>query len=572
MGKMTKISQKEFFTPLKSMFFLLGIVVLACAAHVNFFLKDARPFIDHDWDYFSSGHLAPVTVMYKFLMFLSAEFFPKMHVSGFFIYKICNLIMLIPSIVFMYLGASFLYSRFIGLVAAFLFISQPEILNVFHKSGVNIVTVFLFSAMVFAYIRSDFFRNFEFSLLSVLAAILLFLHHHSSLLYLSVTVSVFVISSYGKARSNQRIKRNIKICLAAGLVFVAGDLVVNFLRYREYFKTASDYFNAGFNISSVSLSDSLLSFVGRSAFNFWQMYNYYQFHFNFYGILTLAGLLFYCCRFICCLKRKDTIDFVSLSEFQFFLISVIIMMVLSTGICHTAIFITPVYVLLIILNAGLVFRIQNRYGAFWRGKVFIFLFSGFGFLYGCFSLFYPHKLVEAQVKDMMYYLPCKDDLNILAVRDFYTDRKNGITNFALVPATPYDEATVDLIDFYFSIEIGPEAKHFSDTYDYLLVLYDLYKYENPHRKIFLPDLEEKARRHLAGLIKDKQLFLEKVVPFRWLTHQKHIFFGFSGHKEEVCKRYSGFSQIKDLYSDSYKGTKEDLLPERSCLLFVYTLK
>lgn len=572
---MTEDRQKEFFTPFKSIAFLLGIIVLACVAHINFFLHDARPCIDHDWSYFSSGHLAPVVFIYKLIMFLAAEFFSKIPVGGLYIYKICNIFLLIPSVFCIYFSSSFLYNRFAGIFAAFLFISQPEILNVFRKSGVNIVTIFLFSAMVLAYIRSDFCRKLVFSLITVLFGVLLFLHHHSSLLYLTCSVSVFFVFSYNKAKNIQVITKNIRICMILCLIFLSVDISTNFLRYREYFKTALDYFNAGFKGESVSFLDTLLVFFLRSASNLKQMYNYHLFHFNFYGIFVLSGLIFYFINTMRCLKRKDLRNFVSLMEIQFFVVAAMIILVLSTGICHTPIFIAPVYVLLIILNSGIISRLQNICKDFMGGRIFLFLFTLFVFSFGCLSLFYPQALVKPQIRDMMYYIPSSDNLNVDIVRDFYRKKKEGISNFALIPATPYDEASADLLDFYFAIDIGFSSDYASSRYDYLLVLYNLYEYDNPHRKIFLPEIEEKVRHHILAkpyVFDDKQLSLERIVPFRWLTHKKYLSFGFSEQKENTCARYSGFAELSKRYPDSYRGTAQDLVPERACLLFIYTLK
>lgn len=190
---MLSANKKEFFTSFNAFIALAGIVVLSILAHALFFMQDMRPLLDHDSYYLVSSDFKFFVFLYDTISSLLNHYFPLLSYDGFFLYKMLNLVYLLPLIIFTYLTASSLYDRGVGLLAAFLMVSFPAVLNAFHKSEVNFMMIACYSMCIFFYTKSNFFKNIYFSLFCLLSFVFMSFHHYSFLLYLNVLIPVIVL-------------------------------------------------------------------------------------------------------------------------------------------------------------------------------------------------------------------------------------------------------------------------------------------------------------------------------------------------------------------------------------------
>lgn len=605
-------SKKEFFTRLRTVFFLVGIIVLACTAHVNFFLNDGRPFMDHDGYYFISGYLGHIVFIYEILAAFFNKFFPLFEYDGFLLYKSVHLFFLIPMIFFTYLSAAFLYGRAYGLLAAFFVVTAPDILNIFHKSEINFLTAALFSMVVYFYIRSNRLKNLYFAVLFMLSLYLFFLHHYSSLLYMAAVVPVYFLSlwhrSYGDKKTKQRIS------YLAGLVFLllTLDTFWHWERYFSYIQTGIVYVHKIFH-SDLFFS----SYVGENLlvkyfYSFLLLYDNYYFDLgvNLYFLSFLFSSLWCAVVFLYKGIRKISFSEMEYMQLQFVLILWLSLIFLCSGIGTDVfavfVFFAPLYVLVAVLNAGVLYRFYGRYAkaAVFRGLFFTGMFTFV--VYGLFSLFYPKALVEGSYTygdNYFYYLPQEDDYNIPKHLQFFEAEGIAVADQKLLFFPIPDSYYTDLMNFYFSVRTGGELKNISSPaereYKYLWVAYDvtknkalgnvrciqdyldkswdkkdfisdfkkrevvtdLFNWYQDFNTVLIAEIEEDiSARVNKKTMSDfkKEAVLLKVLPFDVKLK--------AGYKVEE------FAMLEEKYKESFKGNISDLKPFRKCLVFIYRVR
>lgn len=540
---------------------LACIIVLSLAAHINFFLKDARPFLDHDWHYFTEGHLIPIVWLHAMLEAVVGFCFPFLDYNSFFLYKLANGFFLVPAIIFTYLSASFLYNRFAGLLASYFLITVPCILNVFHKSSVNLLTVSLFAVIVYFYIRSNCFRNLYFSLFFLITLYMFFLHHYSSLLYLSVLLPVYIAFSAYRLKKNQNIVRKIRSLCVFLFCLLLIDFLFNFARYKGYFDAGLYYFDYHFKVQADSFWVACLSFLKKCGHNLGNIYNYYFLYFSFYSFFSLIAIICYLYQIISMRLKKIYFSAAEFMETQFVVIVLGILMLLSTGICKASLFVAPLYVILAILNAGIIFKMYKNYGHRAIGRIAVFIFTFLVFVHGFFSLFYAHWLITEDARPMAYYSYNNDDFNISAYMNFIDNAGAKEVNFDIIAADEYSEGKTTLFKFYFVLRMKERINNDFLKANYVFVLHDLIDEEFVTDTKSLLAIEQAARAQILsrpeGVI-EKDIALKHVLPYGFLEHR--VF------------KYRDFKLLKQKYKESFTGTISDLMPKRDCLVFIYELK
>lgn len=559
---MSEARGKIFEGPVFYVFMLAAIVVLFLSAHINFFLQDGRPFLDHDWHYFTEGHMMPVVWLHTILERAVEICFPNMGYNNFFLYKLANGFFIIPPIIFIYLTASFMYDRFAGIFAAYFFVTFPGVINVFHKSSVNLLTVCLFSIIIYLYVRSNCFRNLHYLLMFLVSLYVFFLHHYSSLLYLSVLVPVYVFFSFYRLKKNKNLVRKVRYFFIFIFCFFLIDLAFNFARYKGYFTAGMYYFDYHFKVQADSCFSAFLNFFQKCGRNLVIIYNYYFLYFSFYSFFSL---LFLICHIYLIFVRIAKKIYFSASEFvevQFVFMFLGILLLLSTGICKASLFVTPVYFVVAVLNAGIIFKMCNSKSYPMLNKILAFVFVFVVLVHGIASLFYPHLLTTAEPRPMAYYSYTQDDYNVLAYMDFI-DRVSmeEDVNFDIIAADEHSEGKTTLFKFYFSLRLKERINSDFLKANYIFVLTDLVDTGSTKEIKSLLSMEEVAYRkiltHKEGISK-KNISLKHILPYGFLSYMVY--------------KYSDFSGIEEKYGESFTGSMGDLMPKRDCLVFIYEVK
>lgn len=582
-----------------------GIILLSVFAHMNFFVQDGRPFLDHDWYYFENGSLGGLTFFYNAFVLFMDTFFKSFEYNGFFLYKMMNLFFLVPLIVFVYLSVSFLYSRAYAVCAAFVIVSVPEIINVFHKSEINFLTVCVFSAVVYLYIRSDSFRNLYYSFLFSASLYLFFRHHYASLLYMSAMFPVMFAFYLCRVRKNKKTQKKIILSL---LVLILGFLAVfyfDFVRCRYYLDAAFVYIE-----DSGGLKNFLgWGFIYTLAENIVYLYNKFGVAGFFKVKINPYLLLFVFSCFVLLadaavrrIKKTEGKNIFNL-ENQFALM-VMLYLVISSGsglfsyrdIYTVSIFFAPIYVLIVMVIAGVFYRLYGKYGNSKVVKIIYgLLFSGI-LIYGFLSLFCSEMLVDKQDVDVDCYVAYEDNYNIAAHLDFF--RQESIDVKDMVFTVAFEEYSADLIALYFLVrnnnfaDMRLYAPKKDAKYVWVLSLYDpegnyseeliFKRFYKPSRRntssaslsffkikpffdllahsltplsVSLPMLEEGAKKTARKEVAGKTLSLVKILPF--------------GIKVEQIYKIRGIEKLKYLYGDSFLGKGEELATARQYLVFIY---
>lgn len=560
--------EKEFFTKGKSVFILLGIIILACAAHVNFFLKDGRPFLDHESHYFIEGFLSPLIFVYKIVFYVLSNYLPFFDYDSFFVYKMTNLFFFIPVIVFTYLSASFLYSRAFGLLAAFFVATTPDVLNIFRQSEINLISASIFSVLVYLYIYNVYFRCWQVSVCFFILFYCFFMHHYSSLLYLIAIALVAFCSFFAKARQRKDIRIKMFVLLFLLLVF----FMFNFDRSMKYVNMGIHYL-----VESVA-GERIDGFFGVYVLNWSFLYNNFavdagMFRLNIYMILFAVCVGFYGFSFLVRRKKEYAYTY-SLTESRFIIVVLISLLFLGRGLCNIMVFFAPLYLLISVLNAGMFFKFYTKYGRFLLVKISIFIFVLLFLLYGCLSLFYPKILIRRQGREVDYYIHNSDNYNLPAHVRFIKEKrldigKGEIWFFNLYHRIAENIFAYDsgIINFYFLFKSQSDLCTIfdapSDRYRYVWALYNCdVDIEDP-KGIMLMDIERKVfsvleEKELKAKYIEADLELVKILPF--------------GLEVELSTVVRGLDDIKAKYIRCYEGKAEDLFPFRRCLVFIYKIK
>lgn len=605
-------NKKEIFTPFRSVVLLLGIIILACTAHVKFFLDDGRPFIDHDGYYFISGYLGHIVFIYELIAAFLNKFFPLFAYNGFFLYKMVNLFFLIPLIVFTYLSAAFLYGRAYGLLASFFVVTAPDILNIFHKSEINFLTATIFSMLMYFYIRSNRLRNIYFSLMFICSLYVFFLHHYSSLLYMAAVGVVYFLTFCYRCKGSKKTKQHFFYIVGFCVLLITVDVFFHWERYFFYMRTAMDYIHKIFH-NDLFFS----SYVGESLrdkylYSFRLLFNNYYFHFgvNLYFLSFLITSFWLGAAFIYKCIRKISFSEIEYIQLQFLCILWVCLLFLCSGIGTDVfavfVFFAPLYGLVAVLNTGFLYRLYGRYAKIKVFKAFFIAGVVAFIVYGLFSLFSPKSLVCGSYRygdNYFYYLPQQDDYNIPAHLAFFEEEGIDVAGREMLFLPMPDSYYTDLMDFYFSVRMRGSLQDLLSPpavpYKYIWVAYDATKNKalgsvrqiksRVKRAFSKKDLSYGLRKNemafdmldwyrdfnavsfleiekKIGLIVNKKTmsdFKKEAVLIRILPFDFELKAGYE---------IKGFEKLKQKYSGVLKGNVTDLEPFRKCLVFIYKVK
>lgn len=605
MEKVNSRGEKERLSKASGMLLLCGIMLLAVFAHINFFMHDGRPFLDHDWYYVENESLKPLAFLYNIFIAFMGVFFKCFEYDGFFAYKFMQVFFLLPLAVFVYMTAGFLYGRLYGLLATFMVVTTPDIINVFHKSGINFLTASMFSAVVYFYVRSNWFRHLPYSFLCLVSLYLFFLHHYGSLLYMSAMLPVLFVFYLFRIRKNKRMQTKIIL----SLLLITGGVISLWCfdseRCRYYLDAAFVYIK-----DTGGLKNFLgMEFISAIIENVFYLYNKF-------GVVGLSRfkvnpylLLF---GFSCLLLTLDTVYAVAKKtegkrifnlENQFVLI-IFLYLFISAGSglfsyrdMHTvSIFFAPLYILVAIVISGVLFRCSEKYSESRVMKIIYGVLFLCIFLYGFFSLFYSGVLVDNQDPDVDCYVVCEDNYNIPAHLEFF--REENLDVRKIVFAAAFDDYNSEITSFYFwvrnknRLDKGLFLPKDNPAYVWVLSLYDpedkyseeltfkrfyapadrnasslnlsffsvkpfwnMLEYTLTPLSVSLPALEKATSVKASKEVLGEKIQLIKILPF--------------GLKTEKVYRLKGLGKLNSLYQNSFKGCDADLAVSRQYLIFVY---
>lgn len=552
---------KELFTPLRSGIILLFLIVLACWGHVNFFSNDMRPFIDHDCYYLDVGNLDVTLFLYNSAQMLLCKMFSSLTYDNFFLYKMINLFFLVPTIVFTYLSASSLYSRRAGLVSAFFLITSPGILNIFHKSEINLYTALILSVSFYFYVKSDCLRNLKHTIFLALSLLVLLMHHYSSLLYLSVIFFVISVSLRNKNKKNKRGKLLVLYSFVLGVLACA--LFMDSNKYMGGISLLREYVSSYPN-TDLKFYEVVVIFVKKCLVSLSFFKDYFAFRFDFYRYATLLLMVFYFARVaLLQMKTKKMLpsDVVFL---QSVVIVLLFLILLSVGMGSIVVFFAPLYVFIAVLNAASLEYIFCRYGKYLWGRVIIaFLLASF-FIYGICSLFYPNMLVKSMEQNSSMFAYVEDDFNLNEHIDFYSQKKIPLESVGVIPldSKMYMAARLYGLTLSFEIPFSFEDKEIVPK-QYQAVFYsfsesDVLSVLKEDLKKDLSVLEHKAKD--AVILENKgnlygNIVLRKIIPYGRILEGKMDFLN--------------LSKIEELYdaSDIFDKTESNLY--RESMVFIY---
>lgn len=582
------------------------VVMLSCLAHVNFFMHDMRPFQDHDWYYLMEGHMMFFIFVFDFLCAFLDKFLPFVVYDGFFLYKMINLMFLVPLIVFTYLTAEYLYNKWAGVLAAFIVVTFPQILNVFHKSEINILTAALFSACIFFYCRSNNLKNKIHSLMFVFFLVLFAMHHYSFFLYLAAALPVVFILFVIKTSENHKTEKYF-FCLAFLLFFALGLSFLMLLSHNMFFLSMGlslicmyllrhMYESESFSlrrlgtVTAIVLSAEilLLSFdferIYDVFFSTGYVYRYLDGNsFSLMGMLKSFGSIFLremfsfyrtdlvyldfsFCLIVFCLSlnvfflyrsfsEKCCFSKTEIIEISFTCFILLGFLFLSAGVGKAVKFFAPFYMLLAVLLSGVLlkaYHVLRLKIVFWL-LVLCLLVSGFV------SLFYPNVLVREKDNAHDFYYYMSDGYNADVVLELSRKRNINILSGLVMftASSSLDEMDLDFV--YMWLRLGGRLKQFfSPVKDmkYTHVFFFLY-FNDVSDKMSLADIQEQA----FFALKEKNEYAE----YDALLLQDIIPYGKSIKPLEQNKD-------SDFLYPALKAVKRDGSFSREFLLFVYKVK
>lgn len=463
--------QKDILASVKSVSLLFGIVVLAILSHVNFFLKDGRPFLDHSAHYFFDGFLRPLNAVYELLVVFLQKVFPFLNYDSFFLYKMCHLFFLIPLIFFTYFSAKIIYGKVAALIAAFLVITFPDVLNIFRKSEINMQTACFLSLAVYVYLKSSFLQKKSYSLCFALVAFLFFVNHYGSLLYLTVMFCVFVLTSFFNKEKAGR--DSVVLCFVVFFILAAIDFYFNPVRYESYFDKYTFYLFS----HHVLTGNIFVSFVDNFAVRYFEnareLYNSNLVFFDIHFLLCLFSVIFH---IVCIVFKK--IKKVSFSHqenmaCQLLLVVLFGILFVLVGFSNIRKFAAPFYFFMAILNAGAFVSLYSRI----KEKLF-FRMAGLGFVvmfvfYGVMILFYSPLVFKFQNNTLNAYFYVQDDFNLSEVMSFVKKEKVGAADIGVMGYDAYSVSDAESCLLTLRFKMGAGIEDIATGTSCMIVFYDL---------------------------------------------------------------------------------------------------
>lgn len=527
-------TKKEFFTPVKTVLLFVGLVFLASWAHINFFLKDIRPFMDHEWYYFSAGYNSVIVFLYEMSVGVLNSVFGMETLNFVFVYKTVNVFYLIVFLVFVYLSSAFLYGRGFGLFAVFFALTSPELFNIFHKIEVNFQTASFLSILLYFYIRSNFGRDRLFSFLLVACGYVFFIQHYSSLLYLGPVIFVFLVFVCGKVRKSNNIKSNLFYSWLFFCFLFASDISIRPMRYYLYFDEFVKYFNMYFFVDNKFFINNIMQFGSIFKSNLVMIYNSKLLCFDFYFIFSFIVVVFHLFFISYRLFRKESLSFANQIEFGLIIVVFICVLFLGTGICLVPVFFAPLYVFFALLNASALSKLYFRSAKSFGSDMFFILICASVFLYGFVFLFFPNKLVGTVNKEYDCYVPLMDDFNMQEHMDYLKGEGVSSGNISVYPAN------VGLRNFSglyaFSLSMGLDGGYGGGGHsaaEYKLGVYAL-KADDPRRIVSLAAIETDIFHTIVSKSGESNLSLVKIISYGSQTDDEIIY----NSVEKLLKKYS----------------------------------
>lgn len=468
---MLQEKQKETLSPFKSISILFIIIVLAVVSHVNFFLKDARPFLDHSAHYFYDGFLSPLNFLHALLVFLLEKVSPLLKYDSFFLYKISHLFFLISFVLFTYLCAKLIYGRFAALLAAFLLITFPDVLNIFRKSEINMQTASILSLAVYLYFKSNFLQKQSYSLCFTFVIFLFFIHHYGSLLYMGVMFCSFVVPSFFLEKKQDG-RNKIIMCLLF-FIMVGVDFYFNPVRYAVYFDKCMFYLSK-YHVFSGNLFASFSdNFFLRYLENIKLLYNSNLVCFDFHFILSFCAVIFHIADSV--YKKIKKIPFSAQENmiWQMTLFVVMGVLCILVGFSNIRKFVIPFCFALSVLNAGAFISIYVKIKSIIFLRVVGIFCAALFFLYGLIILFYPAVAFSLQNNTLNAYVYVHDDFNLSESMKFFEQKKIRINDVGVMA---YDDYSVSDAESYLLTLQFKKRGVMDDVFNgtpYLVVFYDL---------------------------------------------------------------------------------------------------
>lgn len=573
-------------------FMLFCVVLFACTAHINFFSLDMRPFQDHDVYYLLEGHLNVFVFLFDSFKFFLDKFMPFVEYDGFFLYKMINLAFLVPLIIFTYLTAEYLYNKWGGVLAAFILITFPAILNIFHKSEINIITASLFSACIFFYIRSNNLKSKFYFCMFCLFFVVFVRHHYSFFLYLAAALPVvfflFIFSIWdSKNRDKSLFIQTSLLFFSLGLSFLLlllpkgffwtalflSFVCMYFLRKIYHFKTGRLTTTAILNAVILSVQGVLLysnfAAICRVFLSTGYEYRYYDgTSFSFVGIIRgfvnifvreissfYRADMFYVdfsvCFIVFCLTlntfflcksffSKSSFSKTEVTEVAFTCFACFGFLLLSFGVGKAVKFFAPFYMILAVLFAGLLVKLYSVL----RFKAVVLILVLYLFVSGCISLFYPNQLVFKNDNMHEFYYYIEDDYNAASVLAFSKKGNIDILSGSVLfgASRTLDEMDMDFV--YMWLRLGgrlADVFMLSDNIRYTHVFFFLY-FNDVDTELSLANIKQQAFSSLKQKNEHAEyasLVLKKVIPYGYLLENQELTFDFSTLYPDVNKVQRG---------------------------------
>lgn len=484
-------NKKDLLSPATGFLLLLGIILTAVCAHLLFVAKDARPCIHPAWFYFNFGYLKVHTFLYDAVLNILKTFTPNFDYNYYMVYRYVNILYLLPLITFFYLSVSTLFNRSTALLASLFLITAPEVINIFHLTGINFQTMTLFSLLIYCYIKTNYFQNRLFCLLFTFCLYIFSLNHHSFLIYMATCIPLWLILVL---RTEVRKKLDLKNIIYASLLLTGLLLVYNeisFTHITKYF-SRQDCFEkiTTFEFTMGSISGTCIYFLNEIKINLQKLINNEFKHFDLYFIASVAAIIIHLVGNAAKLIRKTKLSAANIIELQsiFFVFCFLFLLSLESQI-PTEMYLTPLYLFIALLNCLAIIKtytyLKYNFKHLHADKTFITGFILIFSLYSFFLLFMPGVLISDSSNTNRSYNYSNEDYNLSKHIKFFSQNNISIKSIA-VTAKQDNAATPNayLFNLWFGLrgdikETLPEQNNFitiSDTNTaYIVFFYDLEK-------------------------------------------------------------------------------------------------
>lgn len=559
-------NKKNFLYPALSAVILLIIIITAAYAHLLFVAKDARPFIHPAWFYFNFGYLKIHTFLYDTTLTLLNIFTPKADYNYYIVYRSVNVLYLIPMIIFFYLSISAVFHRTVALLSALFLITAPEVINIFHLTGINFQTMTLFSILIYLYLKTDYFHNRIFAFLFAFLLYIFSLNHHSFLLYLTTIIPLWFVLLLSK---DVRKKTNIKNIIYASLLLISLLAVYNeisFSHISKYFARQNCFEKIKtIDLTQKSISTTCIYFLNEIKLNCKKLIITEFKYFDLYFILTCISIAMHLIGNAVKFIRKQGLSSSNIIELQciWFILCFLFLLSLESQI-PTEMYMAPLFLFIALLNSLALIKtykfIQYNFKKAYADKIFILVFTICFGTYNFLLLFIPSTLIKDSSNTNRSYNYSSEDYNISKHVEFFS--QNNIQAEAIaVTAKDADAATPNayLFNLWFGLKgdikkTTYRKKDYINTADtdtaYMVFFYSLDKH--PENKTLLldetADLAAAFIQNRYDIADDQQINLLKILPYGFKskmttslkTDRKHLTFIFSikDFKDLQIKRFT----------------------------------